>query len=168
MRLAIDQHLVMDMRAGSAAGAAEETDLGTAGDALPDRDDVSVQMAITRRNAIAVIDFDDLAVIVAIAGIGHHAGSGRIDRRHVGRPEIFAGMEGAAAVHRIAADPERAADLVAFKRRRDRQDLGQGAQRREFLRGQGIRVLAAGRHERAAHPAIHPQLGEKSGDVYPG
>src|SRR5207302_4984687 len=73
LRLAIDQHLVMHMRAGRAAGAAEEADLAMARDALPDRHGLAVQMGVAGRDAVAVVDLDDLAVVVAIPGIGHDA-----------------------------------------------------------------------------------------------
>ena len=47
LRFAVDQHLVMHMRAGGAAGAAEEADLAVRRDALPDRDGLAMEM---RRN----------------------------------------------------------------------------------------------------------------------
>src|SRR5438045_7776607 len=88
LRFAVDQHLIMDMRAGSAAGAAEKADLAMPGDTLPDRHGLTVQMGVAGRDAVAVIDLDDLAVIVTISGIGHDAGRGRVDRGHVRRPQL--------------------------------------------------------------------------------
>src|SRR5579884_1116171 len=123
LRLAVDQHLVMHVRAGGAAGAAEIADLGMRPDMLADRDGEAVEMGVAGRDAVAVIDLDDLAVIVAVAGIGHRAGGGGVDRRFVRRVEIEPGMERRAAVDRVVAHPERAADLVACERRRNRQRL---------------------------------------------
>src|SRR5437762_10748314 len=96
----------MDMRAGSAAGAAEKADVASPADTLPDRHGLAVQMGVAGRDAVAVVDLDDLAVIVAIPGIGHDAGRGRVDRGHVGRPQIDTGVIGRMAVDRIAAHAE--------------------------------------------------------------
>src|SRR5438477_10178838 len=125
LRLAVDQHLVMDMRTGRSAGAAEETDLGMPRHALPDRYGLAVKMGVAARDAVTVVDLDDLAVIVAIPGIGHGPCRRRVDRRHVGRLQIDPGMVGGMAVDRVAAHPERAAELIAFERRRNRQRLDQ-------------------------------------------
>src|SRR5204863_5216057 len=113
-------HFVVHVRAGGAPGAAEEADLAVRRDALPDRHSLAMEMRIAGRDAIAVVDFDDLAVIVAITGIGHDARCRGVDRRHVGRPEIEPGMKRRAAIDRVATHPETAADLIAPKGRRDR------------------------------------------------
>ena len=78
-----------------------------------------MQMRVAGRDAVAVVDFDDLTIIVAIAGIGHDAGRRGIDRRHVRRPEIVTGLIGRVAVDGIAAHAERTAELVTLERRRD-------------------------------------------------
>src|SRR5205823_14470407 len=71
LRFAVNQHLVMHVRAGGPAGAAEKSDLAVPRDPLADRDGLAMKMRIAGGDAVAVIDFDDLAVIVAIPGIGH-------------------------------------------------------------------------------------------------
>src|SRR5204862_5470476 len=73
LRFTVDQHLVMHMRTGGPAGAAEESDLAMSRDPLADRDGLAVQMRVTGRDAVAMVDLDDLAVIVAIPGISHNA-----------------------------------------------------------------------------------------------
>src|SRR4051794_38412777 len=105
----------MHVRSGGAAGAAEEADLAVPGDMLPDRDRETMQVGVAGGDAVTVVDLDDLAVIVAISGEGHDTGSGGIDRGHVGGAEIEPGVIGGAAVDRIAAHPEAAADLVALQ-----------------------------------------------------
>ena len=71
LRLAVDDDLVMHMRPGRAAGAAEKADLGLRRDMLPDRHGRAVQVPVAGREPVAVVDLDDLAVIVAIAGERH-------------------------------------------------------------------------------------------------
>src|SRR5215469_15499642 len=80
LRLAVDDDLVMRMRTGRAAGRAEIADLLVQPDPLPDRHGERMQMRVARGDAVAVIDLDDLAVIVAIPGIGHDARRGRKNR----------------------------------------------------------------------------------------
>src|SRR5437762_11665819 len=102
LRFAVDQHLIMDMRAGSAPGAAEKADLAMPGDTLSDRHSLAVQMGVAGRDAVAVVDLDDLAVIVTTSGIGHDAGRGRVDRGHVRRPQIDTGAIGRTGIVRTA------------------------------------------------------------------
>ena len=157
------------MRAGSAAGAAEKADLAMPGDTLPDRHGLAVQMGVAGRDAVAVVDLDDLAVIVTISGIGHDAGRGRVDRGHVGRPQIDTGVIGRMAVDRIAAHAERAAELIALERRRYRQRLDQIAQCRGLFRAHRRRGLAGGRRDkRAAQTALDPELGKHVFYIHPG
>src|SRR3954453_20240200 len=103
----------MYVRAGGAAGAAQKTDLGAASDALTDRNEISVEMPIAGGDAVAVVDLDDFAVIVAITGIGHGPRRGGVSRGHVRGAEILDGMEGAPAVYRMPAGPDRAGGLIA-------------------------------------------------------
>ena len=65
-------------------------------------------MAITRMNAVAVIDFHHIAVAAAIAG--EHHGARRRGMHHAapGTGEIDAGMEGIAAGEGIDARAEAA------------------------------------------------------------
>src|ERR1700736_2952271 len=92
LRLAVDDELVMHVRAGAAAAGAEIADLLMRADPLADRDGKAVEMCVARSDAVAVVDLDDLAVIVAIGGKGHRARRGRVDRRVVRRGEIDASM----------------------------------------------------------------------------
>ena len=158
------------MRPGGAAGAAEEADLGLRRDALADRYRGAVQMCIARGDAVAVVDLDDLAVIVAVAGEGHHPGRRGIDRRHVGRQEIDPGMQRGAAVDRIAPHPEPAADVIAGEWRRHRQRPDQVLQRRELFRAhRGLGMGAARRRdERTALAGAHAVLREETTDIDAG
>ncbi len=138
-------------------------------DALADRYGLAVEMGVAAGDAVAVVDLDDLAVIVAVTGIGHDAGCRRVDGRHVRRPQIDPGVIGRVAVDRIAAHSEGAAELIAFERCRNRQCLDQRAQRGELLRADRRGVLACRRrNERAAFAAVHPELREHMLDVDPG
>jgi hypothetical protein len=102
LRLAIDQHLVMHMRAGAAAGAAEEPDPLVRRHLLPDRDGGPMEMGIEGFDAVAVVDLHRLAVIAAIAGEGDLSGGRGVDRRQIGRVEIEAGVDRGAMVERVA------------------------------------------------------------------
>ena len=61
-------------------------------DPVADRYGLSVQMRIAGRNAIAVVDLDDLAVSAAVTGIGHHASRGGVNRGHVCGFEVDPGV----------------------------------------------------------------------------
>src|ERR1700674_1544469 len=63
--LAVDQHLVVQMRTRRPAGAPEEPDLLPKGDHLALADQDAVEMRIARVDVVAVIDLDH----EAIAGI---------------------------------------------------------------------------------------------------
>src|SRR6266851_1318082 len=64
LRHAVDLHLVMDMRPGAAARAAEQADLLAAGEMLSQRNRDAMQMGVARDDAGAVIDVDDAAELV--------------------------------------------------------------------------------------------------------
>src|SRR5215471_18788900 len=85
LRLVIDENFVMHMRAGASSRTAGEPDLLVISNGLAHRHDVAVQMAVYGGDPIAVADFDNLAIIGSVTGIGHHPWRRRIYRCHVGR-----------------------------------------------------------------------------------
>src|SRR5271166_5387546 len=66
LRFVVDEYLIMHVRAGTAAAAAEKTDLLMLGDPLSDRDDVAVKVAIDCGDTVTVINLDHLAVVAAV------------------------------------------------------------------------------------------------------
>jgi hypothetical protein len=89
-RPAIDDHFVMEMRAGAAAGAAEFTDPGMRADALAARDHDAVEMGVARRDAVAVINVDNLAIAFLDAGEANSTRRRTVDGGTIGRIEIEA------------------------------------------------------------------------------
>src|SRR5689334_4554411 len=85
LRFVVDPDLIVHMRPGAAAGAAEKADLLMLGDPLPDRNDIAVKMGIKGGDAVSVIDLDHLAIVADIAGVGHDSRRGGMNRGHVGR-----------------------------------------------------------------------------------
>src|SRR5579872_1466461 len=122
-RLTVHHHLVMQVRPRAPARAAELADFLMRADLLPARYGDAVQVSVMRDDAVAVIDFHELAVGVARAREGHHARRGAVDRRPEGPDEIHAGMEALAVIDGVDARAERAAELVLTERRRQRQGL---------------------------------------------
>src|SRR5262249_37132970 len=119
--LVVDPHLIMHVRARTAAGASEKPDLFMFGDPLSDRHDIAVKMAVNGRDAVSVIDFDDLAVIAEVAGIGYGSCSGRMNRRHVRCRQVDPGMKGRTVIEWIAARAKSAFELIVIERHRQRQ-----------------------------------------------
>src|SRR5215469_18968871 len=72
-RLAVDPHLIVQMRAGAAAGTADRTDALMLVDAIADAHENPRQMGIARLNAVAVIDFDHPPVGAVETSEIHHA-----------------------------------------------------------------------------------------------
>src|SRR5437588_792023 len=85
LRHAVDLHLVMDVRPGAAAGAAEQADLLAHADMLAGRHHDAVEMGIACDNARAVVDIDDATELALRAGEDHgawrRAEDGRFERR---------------------------------------------------------------------------------------
>src|SRR5215467_1000865 len=118
LRFIVDENFIMHMRAGATSGAPEKPDLLMAVDSLSHRHNVSMQMSVESDDPIAVADFNDLAKIRPVAGIGHHARSSGIHRRHVGSRQIDPGMKRQPMIERIAARPKPALELVLVEWRR--------------------------------------------------
>src|SRR5690606_39102755 len=102
-RPAVQPDLKMAMRAGRATGRADLGDNLPDMDARTDLDQVARVVRVTGHVAIAMVDFDDIAIAVAHTRIGHHALVDGLDiaaQRHV---EIDAKMDRLAAGDRIGA-----------------------------------------------------------------
>ena len=106
-RFAVDARLVVQMRAGRAAGRAELADHLADADLVADRDVDLRQMAVAGRKPVAVIDLDHLAVAAAPAGDGDGAGGGGVDRLADFAAEIDAGVHRGLVHERIHANAER-------------------------------------------------------------
>src|SRR5690242_3989857 len=66
--LAVEQNLVVQMRARRAARRADIADHVAALDSLADADGIARQVAESRRDAIAVRDFDAIPVVAVVRG----------------------------------------------------------------------------------------------------
>ena len=73
-RLAVAAHLIVQVRTGGAAAAADAADDLAALDALAFLHQDSAEMRIPGAEALAVIDFHHPAVAAAPAGLGDHPG----------------------------------------------------------------------------------------------
>src|SRR6185437_13637248 len=147
---AVDQHLVVEMRACAAPRAAELADHLMHRHHPAARHKRFVEMAEAGDDAMAVVDLDDLAIGTFRPGKDHAARRGAVDRRAIGRDEVEAGMEGLTPRERIGAAAEGALEAVVGERRRQRQRLDDvlqlvGALRQRLGREQGLRIGIAER-----------------------
>src|SRR5690606_3551094 len=115
--LAVDQHLVMQVRPGGAAGGADAADDLTLADALALVHVDAVHMRIGRGVAVGMLDAHILAVAAVPAGHLDDAVAGRLDRRADGGAEITALVHQAVAEDRMAPHAELGAQPRAVDRR---------------------------------------------------
>src|SRR5690348_597707 len=154
-RSAVETDLVMEMGAGTAAGAAQLGDFHVCRDALTHRHQNSMKMGIERYNAMTVVDFDRPAITFFPASEDDDARRRAIDQRTIGRVEVDAGVEFLASVERIMPRTERAANsVVHVKRRPQRQNLGNLQQSGNALLFGRAAAHAVERNERAAHGGL--------------
>src|SRR5690349_19104714 len=122
-RIAVDAHLVMNVRAGAAPSAAEQSDLLSVAEVLPARHGDPMEMAVDRDDPRAVIDLHHPAIGALGTGEHYDPRRGVVDRRLVRRRKIDAGVEGFAMVDWVDASTERAFELILRDRRAERQRL---------------------------------------------
>src|SRR6516225_6649243 len=79
-RIAVDAGLIVQVRAGGAAGRTDLADHLADLDALSDLHVDLGEMAVAGREAIAMIDLDHAAVTTAPASFGHRPGGGCVYR----------------------------------------------------------------------------------------
>jgi len=174
LRFVVDQDFIVHMGSGTAAGAAEKTDLLMLGDPLPDRDDIAVKMGVKGGDAVSVIDLDHLAIVADIAGVGHDPRRGGMNRGHVGRRQIDPGVERRPAIERIVARAEPALELVIIERHRQRQRFHQAAELFHLVRRHRVRRIGFWRrHKRTALAAalaavLGGQLRKQAVDIQTG
>src|SRR5262249_49504184 len=101
--LAIDTGLVVQVRAGRAAGRADLADDLADLHVLTDLDQDRREVAVARREAVAVIDLDHATVATRPSGRRHRAVRGDAHRIAGRRAEIEAGVHGGPAEERIGA-----------------------------------------------------------------
>src|SRR5262249_52539023 len=102
--------LVVEVRAGRAAGVAGAGDHLAAADAVAVGDEQVVVVAVDGDDAAAVVDDEDAAVDVVARGATDGAVGGDADRGPTGGPEIDAGVQPPAAEQRMLAHSERRGD----------------------------------------------------------
>src|SRR6266566_4474003 len=169
LRFAIDEYLIVHMGAGTAAAAAEKTDLLMLGDPLSDRDDVAVKVAIDGGDTVSVIDLDQLAVVAAIAGIGHGPPRRGMNRGHIGRRQVDPRMKGRPPIERIVPGAESALELVIIERHRQWERSDQAPELFHLVRGHSVRLVALWRHHKGtASPALLAQHRKQAVDIKPG
>src|SRR5436309_9817130 len=98
----------MEVWPGRPPGAADAADEGVLRDDLPDLDQDRAEVAVARRDAIAMIDLDHVAVAAGIVRGDHRAARGRPHGVTCRAEEVDPGMHGGAAEERIHARAERA------------------------------------------------------------
>ena len=101
----------MEVRAGGTPGRTHQRDQLAAVNARAVGDQDLGQVAIARRDALAVIDLDQIAVAAAAVGMGDDAVGGGIDRGADGTGNVDAGMHRRGAAERVGADAEVAGEL---------------------------------------------------------
>lgn len=132
---AVDQHLVVKVRASATPGAADLANPLIELNLLPSRDDDAMEMGVAGDDAVTVIHLDHFTVALFNAGKDDGARRRAVHRRTVGRHEVDAGMERLMLVERIGPAAEAAGDRVLRQGRRQRQGLDDPLQ---FLRALGI------------------------------
>src|SRR5690606_39616092 len=80
--LAVDPLLVVEVRPGGAAGAADLADAGPGLHLVADRDRLGLQVGVEGGDALAVVDHDVLAV-AGVAPVGHGGDGARGAGQHV-------------------------------------------------------------------------------------
>src|SRR5690606_30775836 len=89
--LAAHPHFEVKMSAGRAAGRSHASDRLAARDLLAHARAETGEMGITGHDAVAMVDFDDLAVAGALADITDLARCGGVDRLTIATRKIDAG-----------------------------------------------------------------------------
>src|SRR5712691_449586 len=87
--LIVDAHFVMQVRAGRTTGRAHQPDGLSAHHRVANANVDPGQVAIARRQPIAMIDIDDVAVAALPSRDGHFAGGGNLDRSAVRRINVL-------------------------------------------------------------------------------
>ncbi|PAV93290.1 hypothetical protein WR25_26979 [Diploscapter pachys] len=108
-RMAVDTDFIMQVRAGRTAGRPHQCDQLAARHARAIGDEDLRQMAIAGRDALAVVDLDQIAVTALAAGVIDDAVGGGIDRRADRTGDVDARMHRRGAAERVGADAEVAA-----------------------------------------------------------
>src|SRR5665213_1178653 len=114
--MAVDPDLIMEMAAGRAASRSHPRDQIAAMDPLTGGDEDRREMAVTRLDSLAVIEFDEVAVAIGPSGAIDDAVCRRIDRRADRAGEIDPGMHRGIAAERIAARAEAGGEHRALDR----------------------------------------------------
>src|SRR5215831_18000286 len=104
--LAVDSRFIMQMRACRASGRADFADHLSDLDDIADLDADLGQMAVTRRQPVAMVDLDHAAIAAAPARRYHLAVRGRAHGIAHRGAEIEAGMHRGPTEEGIAADAE--------------------------------------------------------------
>src|SRR5690606_13462240 len=120
---AVAQHLEVQVGARRPARAAHAGDDLPAGDLVAYGDEVVGVVRVAGRVPVAVIDFDELAVTVPLAGPGNDAGRDGDDVRALPAGEIDALVECAAPGERVVAVAESRRDVARRDRPPFRMDL---------------------------------------------
>src|SRR6185312_4779803 len=102
-RFAVDTRLVMQMGPGGAAGRADLADDLADVDDLADLDVDLREVAVPRREAVAVVDFDHIAVAAVAAGAGDAAARGGMHRLAGFTAHVEAGVHRRAMQERVHA-----------------------------------------------------------------
>src|SRR5215510_13248617 len=126
-RVAVDAGLVVQVRAGGAPGRADLADDLADAHVLALADVDGGEMAVARRQAVAVIDFHHFAVAAAPAG--EHDFSGGRDAYRLARAgaDVDSGMHGERADERIHPDAEAGRELQFAGERLAHRHLDHGA-----------------------------------------
>ena len=121
-QLAVGENFVVQVRAGRAAGRADVADDVAALDVLARLDVERAQMAVARRQAEAVLEDDQVAVVAGVRRRLDRAVGRRVDRLALVGGDVDALMKARLAGERIAAAAERAGQPAV--RRPDRRRRG--------------------------------------------
>src|SRR5262245_31735312 len=175
--VAVDARLVVQVRAGRAPGGAHLADDLADADGLSFRNVDDRQMAVARRQSVAVIDPDHLAVAAAPSGGDDLAGRGGAHRIADVAAEVEARVHGQRADERVHAHAEAGGGLDLARQRAADRHRNQRAVEMLDLRASDVdaielalerAVLAVrrDRHERAAGRARRADIGHLA-DVEP-
>src|SRR5262249_38150953 len=117
-RLAVHDHLVVNVGTRGAARAPEQANLRMCLDPLAHRDGITMHVTVESGDSVSGGDLDDLAVCAAIPGIGDGPRWRGVNRGHIGGVKVQPGMDCRSSVEWIAARTEPASNLIPLERRR--------------------------------------------------
>ena len=120
-RVAVAPHLVVQMRAGRAAAAADLADDAARRDMLADLHVDPAQMCVARRKSVAMVDLDHPAIAAVPTRLRHGARRGRVGVGTERCAKVDARMQRRRAEQRILADAVAARDRPSRRRVVDRK-----------------------------------------------